>query len=111
MANIERLRFAGNDAYMKENFNAAAECYRQALMFDRENVAILCNLEAVELKLGELANAERQASIDSIFFGGHSRGQALEGLGRSDEAYEAHESSVKHEPQACSHLCDYLLVQ
>merc|ERR1712107_482592 len=73
-------------------------------MGDGENVAILSNLAASELKLGEFDAAVVHASAANDLSGGFSaealfrKGQALEGLGRHAEACESYRAALAIEP-------------
>merc|ERR1712232_1325580 len=78
--------------------------YRGALELDSENVAILSNLAAAAVKLGEFEVAPQTATTANEVAGGFSakalfrQGQALEGLGRCSEAGDSYQAALQIEP-------------
>lgn len=104
IAEAERLRLVGNTAFKAEDFKEAVKNYLGALALDEENVAILSNLAAAELKLGDFEAAAAHAGAANTLSGGFSakalfrQGQALEGLGRYAEACEAFRAAIQVEP-------------
>jgi len=104
IAEAERLRTEGNTAFKAEDYAFAVKHYLAALHLDGENVAILSNLAAAELKLGEFESAIVHATAANDLSGGFSakalfrKGQALEGLHRFVDACEAYQSALSIEP-------------
>jgi len=104
LSEAERLRFAGNEAFKAGEFGTASKHYHGALELDGENVAILSNLAAAELKCGDFTSAAMHAAAANELSGGFSakalfrQGQALEGLGRPTEACEAYRRALDVEP-------------
>jgi len=104
IAEAERLRLAGNDAFKAGSYAEAAKHYEGALDLDTENVAILSNLAAAELKLERFHSAAAHAGAANEFSGGFSakalfrQGQALEGLGQLAEACAAYKRALEVEP-------------
>jgi tetratricopeptide (TPR) repeat protein len=104
LGEAERLRFAGNEAFKAGDFCTASKHYYGALELDGENVAILSNLAAAELKCGDFTSAAMHAAAANELSGGFSakalfrQGQAMEGLGRPAEACEAYRRALEVEP-------------
>jgi len=104
LGEAERLRLAGNEAFKAGDYSTASKHYHGALALDGENVAILSNLAAAELKCGDFASAATHAEAANELSGGFSakalfrQGQALEGLGRPAEACEAYKRALDVEP-------------
>merc|ERR1712087_814454 len=96
----QSLRLEGNSAFKAEDYALAAKCYVSALELDGDNVAILSNLAAAELKLGEFEAAAAHSDSANLLSGGFSakalfrKGQAFEGLQRFSEAIEAYQAAL-----------------
>mmetsp|Transcript_140914 Transcript_140914/g.243496 ORF Transcript_140914/g.243496 Transcript_140914/m.243496 type:complete len:463 (-) Transcript_140914:26-1414(-) len=104
IAGAECMRLAGNTAFKAGDFEVAAARYREALTLDSEDTAILSNLAAAEIRLGQFAAAVEHAAAADRLSGGFSakalfrKGQALEGLGQFNEACVALKASLSLEP-------------
>merc|ERR1712137_215574 len=104
MNQAEQLRLEGNKAFKSEDFQTAATLYRSALDQDKEDVAILANLAAAEIKLGEFQMAVVHAGTANELSGGFSakalfrKGQAHEGLKDWASACEAYLAAHDIEP-------------
>lgn len=104
ISDAEGLRSAGNSAFKAGDFETAVAQYREALVLDGENVAILSNLAAAEIKLEMFDAAAAHAASANMLSGGFSakalfrQGQALEGLGQHAAACEAYEAALAIEP-------------
>lgn len=105
IAEAERLRLAGNDAFKAGRFGEAVKHYSGALELDGENVAILSNLAAAELKLEHFEAAAAHAGAANELSGGFSakalfrQGQAFEGLGQLSKACDAYQCALQVEPR------------
>jgi len=100
----ESLRLEGNQAFKAGEYGKAAESYQGALRLDPDDVAILQNLAAAEIKLGLFDSAIGHADAANSLTGGFSakalfrKAQALEGLAQFDEACEAFKAAVDVDP-------------
>ncbi|CAH1791703.1 unnamed protein product [Owenia fusiformis] len=99
----EALKGQGNKALQAGNIDDAIKCYTDAIALDGSNHVLFSNRSAAYAKSGKyqesLADAEKTVEIKPDWPKGYSRlGAALGFLNRHEEALEAYEEGLKHDP-------------
>ncbi|GAA5905051.1 hypothetical protein JCM8208_007670 [Rhodotorula glutinis] len=101
-AEAEHLKDEGNQLFKKGEFDKAREAFGRAIELAPTSFILLGNRSLSSLKLSPpdfssaLSDAEAAVGLAPTWAKGHvRRGEALEGLGRTDEAVAAFEEAVR----------------
>lgn len=107
MATAEALTFKdqGNKALQAENFDEAISLYTKAIELDASNHVFFSNRSAAYAKKQDyekaLNDAKKTVELKPDWGKGYGRlGAALSYLGKDDEAVEAYENGLKHDPNS-----------
>ncbi|XP_041436476.1 small glutamine-rich tetratricopeptide repeat-containing protein beta isoform X2 [Xenopus laevis] len=112
----EQLKDEGN-AFMKEqNYDAAVDCYSQAIELDPSNAVYYCNRAAAQSQRGKhsesVRDCEKAISIDAKYSKAYGRmGRALVAMSRYKEAIESYQKALDLDPQNESYRMNLKLAE
>ncbi|XP_076973455.1 small glutamine-rich tetratricopeptide repeat-containing protein beta isoform X2 [Tamandua tetradactyla] len=100
----DQLKDEGNNHMKEENYNAAVECYTQAIELDPSNAVYYCNRAAAQSKLGNYTDAikdcEKAIGIDSKYSKAYGRmGLALAAMNKFEEAVTSYQKALELDPE------------
>ncbi|XP_072272454.1 small glutamine-rich tetratricopeptide repeat-containing protein beta [Pyxicephalus adspersus] len=100
----EQLKDEGNNHMKEQNYEAAVECYSQAVELDPNNAVYYCNRAAAHSQLGHhedaITDCEKAISIDEKYSKAYGRmGRALAALNRYKEAISSYQKALDLDPE------------
>ncbi|CAI9618259.1 unnamed protein product [Staurois parvus] len=100
----EQLKDEGNNYMKEQNYEAAVECYSQAVELDPNNAVYYCNRAAAHSQLGHhedaITDCEKAISIDEKYSKAYGRmGRALAALNKYKEAISSYQKALDLDPE------------
>ncbi|XP_075038872.1 small glutamine-rich tetratricopeptide repeat-containing protein beta isoform X1 [Mixophyes fleayi] len=100
----EQLKDEGNNYMKEQNYDAAVDCYSQAVELDPNNAVYYCNRAAAHSQLGHHSDAitdcEKAISIDAKYSKAYGRmGRALAALNKYKEAIGNYQKALDLDPE------------
>ncbi|XP_068127884.1 small glutamine-rich tetratricopeptide repeat-containing protein beta [Hyperolius riggenbachi] len=100
----EQLKDEGNNYMKEQNYEAAVDCYSQAVELDANNAVYYCNRAAAHSQLGHhedaITDCEKAISIDAKYSKAYGRmGRALAALNRYKEAITSYQKALDLDPE------------
>lgn len=106
----EKLKDEGNNYMKEQNYEAALDCYSQAVELDPNNAVYYCNRAAAHSQLGRHSDAitdcEKAISIDARYSKAYGRmGRALAAMNKYKEAIGSYQKALDLDPENESYKC------
>ncbi|XP_053313918.1 small glutamine-rich tetratricopeptide repeat-containing protein beta [Spea bombifrons] len=112
----EQLKDEGNNFMKEQNYEAAVDCYTQAVELDPKNAVYYCNRAAAFNQLGNHSNAvrdcEKAISIDVVYSKAYGRmGKALAAMNKYKEAIGSYQKALDLDPDNESYKSNLRLAE
>ncbi|KAM4052141.1 small glutamine-rich tetratricopeptide repeat-containing protein beta isoform 1-T2 [Anomaloglossus baeobatrachus] len=100
----EQLKDEGNNYMKEQNYEAALDCYSQAIELDPNNAVYYCNRAAAHSQLGHhsdaISDCEKAISIDTKYSKAYGRmGRALAAMNKYKEAISSYHKALDLDPE------------
>ncbi|NP_001086162.1 small glutamine rich tetratricopeptide repeat co-chaperone beta L homeolog [Xenopus laevis] len=112
----EQLKDEGNGLMKEQNYEAAVDCYSQAIELDPNNAVYYCNRAAAQSQRGKhseaITDCEKAISIDAKYSKAYGRmGRALVAMSRYKEAFESYQKALDLDPENESYRMNLKLAE